>query len=44
VPNSSRVYKNANYALLRVLNAHLWKAAGDKVMGKEAKYVKTTNQ
>jgi len=30
--------------LLRVLNAHLWKAAGDKVMGKEAKYVKTTNQ
>jgi CubicO group peptidase (beta-lactamase class C family) len=43
VPGSSRVYKNANYALLRVLNARMWKAAGGKIMGTKTEYVEGTN-
>lgn len=43
VPNSDRVYKNANYALLRVLNAKLWKAAGGRIIGYKTEYVETTN-
>jgi CubicO group peptidase (beta-lactamase class C family) len=43
VPNSSRVYKNANYALLRILNARMWKAAGGKIMGTKTEYVEGTN-
>jgi CubicO group peptidase (beta-lactamase class C family) len=41
--NRSRVYSNSNYALLRILNAQMWKAAGGTVMGKKAQYVETTN-
>ena len=43
VPQSPRVYKNANYALLRVLDAKLWKAAGGKVTGYKTVYVESTN-
>lgn len=43
VPQSPRVYKNANYALLRVLDARLWKAAGGKVTGYKTVYVESTN-
>lgn len=43
IPNSSRVYKNANYALLRVLNAAMWKASGGKIYGFKTEYVESMN-
>ena len=42
-PGSDPIYKNANYGLAGIANAYLWKAAGGKVMGKQATYVETTN-
>ncbi len=33
VPGSGYAYFNTNYALLRVLNARMWKAAGGKILG-----------
>ena len=43
VPNSTRSYFNTNYALLRVLNARMWHAAGGRVYGWEWVEYETVN-
>ena len=42
-PGSGAVYKNANYGLLGIANAYLWKAVGGQVMGTKATYVESMN-
>ncbi|MEO6349287.1 MAG: serine hydrolase, partial [Candidatus Limnocylindrales bacterium] len=44
IPGSSRSYFNTNYALLRVLNARMWHAAGGRVYGPELVEYETTNE
>ena len=43
IPNAARSYFNTNYALLRVLNARMWHAAGGRVYGWEWVEYETVN-
>lgn len=43
IPGAPRYYFNHNYALLRVLNARMWYAAGGRVWGKEWVEYETMN-
>ena len=43
IPGSTRSYFNTNYALLRVLNARMWHAAGGRVYGWEWVEYETVN-
>ncbi len=40
-PDAVRVYKNANYALLRILNAVLWKRSGGELRGPAPGYLQS---